>query len=214
MRLLIIILFIYAMAFCIGSCKKFVEVPPPPTQLTGIAVYESNSTAAAAVSGIYQSMVDPSLSRYIFGDAGISALPGLSADEFRLYPGSNQLLNAVYTNNILSTTGIMLWPNFYKIIYQSNSAIEGISTSSGITPSMKNQLIGEAKFARAFCYFFMSNLYGEVPLITSTEYKSNMNISRAPRNEVNQLILSDLMDAQNFYPKIISNQMERLPPPE
>ncbi len=179
--------------FTSGSCKKFVEVPPPSNQLTGATVYESNGTAAAAVSGIYQTLVE-----FISGPYNLSGLLSLSADEFSLYPNADPLLNSVYTNSILNTTEIKLWDQFYNIIYQSNSAIEGITASLGVSSSMKDQLVGEAKCLRGFSYLYLTSIYGDVPLITTSNYMRNANIPRTPKHEIHQLIISDLRDAQNL----------------
>ena len=90
------------------------------------------------------------------------------------------------------------WSDLYNLIYQANAAIEGISASTGVTPIMKQQLIGEAKFTRAFCDFYLVNIYGDVPLVTSTNYKTNTIISRSPKTLVYQAIIDDLKDADSL----------------
>lgn len=181
-------------SFC-SNCKKFVQAPLPTTQLVGGTVYNSNATAAAAVTGIYQTMVNNSIGG---GANGISALAGLSADDFTLYPGASALQQQVYLNAQLSTNPLPLWSNLYNAIYQANSAISGISTSSSVTAAMKQQLIGEATFVRAFCYFYLVNLYGDVPLALTPDYQQNSILPRSPQVNVYQQIISDLLTAQGM----------------
>jgi hypothetical protein len=177
----------------ITGCKKFVDIPPPSTQLVAQSVYATNATASAAVTGIYGTMISNSIG----GDQnGISALLGLSSDEFKLYPTITANVNEAYANSLLSTLNIPYWSDFYNSIYQANLAIENISTSSNVTPSMKQQLLGEAKFIRAFCYMYLENIFGDVPLITSTNYKINALIQRDPRTSIYNQIESDLKAAQ------------------
>ncbi len=57
-------------------------------------------------------------------------------------------------------------------------------------------MTGEAKFIRAFCYFYLVNLFGDVPLITSTEYKINMSSSRSSASLVYNQIIEDLRQAE------------------
>ncbi len=61
---------------------------------------------------------------------------------------------------------------------------------------MKNQLIGESEFIRAFCYFYLVNLYGDVPLVLTTNYQVNETVSRTPQQQVYQQMIRDLLDAQ------------------
>ena len=184
----------FVTAYTIG-CKKFVEVAPPSTQLVGQSVYASNSTAAAALTGIYQTMSANSVGGNSYG---ISALLGLSADDFSLYPNSDPVLNQTYANSLLSSTDIPLWSQLYQCIYQANSAIAGITASQGVTTTMKQQLTGEAKFIRAFCYFYLVNIYGDVPLSITTDYKENAAIARTAELKVYDQIVADLIDAKSL----------------
>ena len=62
------------------SCKKFVEIEPPRTDLIRTTVFESNNTADAAVLDIYRSMA--SLQGFGSGsNNSVSFLSALSADE-------------------------------------------------------------------------------------------------------------------------------------
>lgn len=178
------------------SCEKFVQVDPPVTSVVGESVYATNSTAAAALTGIYITMAGNSIGG---GNSGISILAGLSADELKLYPLSiNMELGHIYINALLSTDGSSVWTSLYKCIFQANSSIEGISASTSLTPAISTQLMGEAKFVRAFCFFYLVNLYGDIPLTLTTDYKVNAIIQRSPKEQVYQQIITDLKDAQSL----------------
>lgn len=83
-------------------------------------------------------------------------------------------------------------------MYKANAAIEGLNKANNLTEIVKNQLIGEAKFIRAFCNFYLVNLYGDVPLCTSTDYKINAKLTRASTSNVYSQIISDLKEAQDL----------------
>ena len=175
------------------SCKKYVEVPPPNTELVGASVFNSNATAAAALNGIYLSMGNNSFGG---GSIGLSIMPGLSADELGLFPGSNNPdQSQAYTNSLSSNIPTPCWLDGYNTIYQANAAIANIPASSGMTPAAKNQLLGEALFVRSFCYFYLVNFYGDVPLVTTINYKTNAVLPRAASSQVYQQITSDLKQA-------------------
>src|SRR5258706_7115947 len=66
-------------------------------------------------------------------------------------------------------------------------------------------MTGEAKFLRAFCYFYLVNLFGDVPLLTTTDFASNSIAPRTPVNQVYDQIIADLKQAVNILPFDYSN---------
>ena len=180
------------------SCKKFVQVSPPITQLGSAVVFTSDATATAAMSGIYSNMMQ---SGFASGDiSSISYLAGLSADELNLYATVTDDAE-FYDNNITPANGTLngsLWSMAYQYIYAANAVLEGLNTSAGVSADVKNQLTGEAKFVRAFCHFYLTALFGNVPLITTTDYRANAQASASLQDSVFRQITGDLLDAQNL----------------
>ncbi len=174
----------------IFSCKKFIDVPPPIDKLIGATVFQSNATASSAVNGIFTSMVTTSIAG---GLNGPSILLGLSADELKLFPNSNQLLNETYANSLKSINAATLWGDYYSCIYQANAAILSLNSSSNVSESLKKQLLGEAKVARAYCYFNLINIYGDVPLILGTDYQANSQVAKSGIQEIYLRIKQDLI---------------------
>lgn len=180
-----------------SGCKKLIEVDPPANSLVSGNVYASDATAAAFVSGIYTT----------FGQSDamlVGAYTGLSSDELSIL-GTQESLDLInYYKNTLSSLpspGYNCWEPIYPLIYRCNVAQEGISSSSSLTPKVKQQLLGETKFMRALFYFYLSNLYGGVPLVLTADYKTNSNISRSSVQDVRSQILKDLTDAQSLLSK-------------
>ena len=119
---------------------------------------------------------------------------------FSVFGNFNPTVLAYYTNSLTSTNtgGPDYWNNIYPVLYVINSAVQGLTTSNGLTPAVKQQLLGEAYFMRAFCYFYLVNLYGDVPLVTGIDYTVNSVLPRAPKLQVWQQISSDLKTAQSL----------------
>ncbi|HWK08129.1 MAG TPA: RagB/SusD family nutrient uptake outer membrane protein [Puia sp.] len=182
-----------------SSCTKLVEVEAPVTSTSEVNVYTSDATAAAVLTGIYTN-----ISNSYFSNGGIASLSlfaGLSADELKLYNGSTNTTYIRYYTNALSTSPPLIadfWNAFYPVIFIANSAIEGLANSNSLTPAIKQQLVGEAKFIRAFCYFYLVNLYGDVPLITGTDYTVNAVFFRTLKSRIYQQIIADLKNAQTL----------------
>jgi hypothetical protein len=174
------------------SCKKFVGIDAPNTQLVRTTVFTNDATANAAQISIYSQMA--------IGSAfDISLLCGYSADEFTNYSTANERVE-FYLNALTPQNGSVnnLWGQYYNLIYQANAVIEGVQNSNTISSSVKQQLIGEAKFLRSFWYFYLTNLFGDVPLLLTTDYKVNSSPSRVSANNIYEQIIKDLKDAQSL----------------
>jgi hypothetical protein len=181
------------------SCKKFVDIPPPKNQLASSKVFADSLDANSAIGGIYIDMYQSF--GFSFASGGLTAYPGLSADEFA-QTSNDPDLNQLFENRIDIRNGYnsILWSSAYKYIYDANACIEGI-TNSKIPPTAKLKLIAEARQLRAFVYFNLANLYGSVPLITSTDYHINQSKPRDPIDAAYAQVLNDLTYAQANLPK-------------
>lgn len=177
----------------LGGCSKLLKTDPPIDRVTNNSAFESNVSAAGVLTGLYYDM---SAGGAFMGNNGISYLCALSADEFMLQQ-EDVLAVSMYSNQVL-TTDVPFWRVLYQYIYRVNSAIEGLTASNKLTPAIKQQLLGEAKFIRAFCYFYLVNFFGDVPLIISTDYKVNAVMYRTPVHQVYSQIVQDLQDAQQL----------------
>ncbi|MDR6941359.1 RagB/SusD family nutrient uptake outer membrane protein [Mucilaginibacter pocheonensis] len=186
-----------------ASCKKFVEVDPPVNAITSTTAYASNTSAAAVMSGVYFAMMN-SGSGISDGSGSLSELEGCAADELTNYLTGFPVWEPFYQNVLTSSASDpsgAFWTEIYNQIHVVNTVIEGVAKSSGITPAMKRQLDGEAKFIRAFYHFYGANIYGDIPIVTTTDYQTNNVIKRSPRAQVYQQIIQDLKDAQSELSK-------------
>ncbi|OQP64038.1 hypothetical protein A3860_21720 [Niastella vici] len=177
------------------GCKKFLE-PDYKTTVTTAVVFNSDANAQAAVTGLYTVLsANPSFNGYI--TINIS----MAADEL-IYYSSAAGTDPFQTNQVLPNDGTieLYWNDFYKVIYQSNAIIENATASAGMSPAYKTQAIGEAKLVRAFCYFYLVNLYGPVPLITATAKDKTMYAPRSAEADLYVQIKADLTDAMNTLP--------------
>lgn len=194
-------LYILSVAICsfaVNSCKKFVQIQPPVTEIAAATVYSNNVSAAAVMNGIYSNMA-ANTTGLCNGSNSISYLQGMAADELTNY--NNNLPYAQFYQNAWrssngNTTNYYYWTEIYNEIHVANAVLEGLAGSTGVTPAIKRQLTGEAKFIRAFLHFYALNLYGNIPLVTTTNYQVNNVITRSPQSLVYQQIVEDLKDAE------------------
>lgn len=185
----------------LSNCKKLIVVAPPTTSITANNVYTTDATAAAVLTGIYQKInsLSPSTGGSI---PSLTLFAGLSSDEFTLWSGSTNLSALAYYQNELAGSpinyGADYWATIYPYIFICNDAIAGLNNSTSLTPAVKQQALGEAEFMRAFFYFYLVNLYDNVALVLSNNYKINAGISQVPKEQIFQQIVSDLKGAQSL----------------
>lgn len=179
------------------SCKKFVDIDPPRTELSSESLFVNDKTATSAMVGIYSDM---NSYNYFYANLLTMFMGGMGSDEFTYALTSTAEFEEFKNNNVLSTNRFVgqLWAEPYAYNYRANAVIEGVTASQTLSPQVKNQLLGEAKFMRAFFHFYLVNTFGDVPLILDTDVQKNTNLSRTPAAEVYKAIIADLIDAKNL----------------
>lgn len=105
------------------------------------------------------------------------------------------------------------WSEYYKIIKNANNLID-LLVNGGITTlreGYKDRIIAEMHFIRAFCYFELVRLYGEVPIITQpVTIGSDFYVPASSIDEVYARIFSDLkMAEENCRPVTEQPNAER-----
>jgi hypothetical protein len=187
------------LAIFLQGCKKFVEVPLPKNEVQAETVFNNEQTANAALAGLYSQLQSTTLS---ISNGGVTIYAGLAADEiYNTSPSTD--LDPFYGNAIppTNTTGLStrLWNAGYKIVYHANSIIERLQAST-LSSSFTAPMIAEAGLIRALMYDYLSSLFGDVPLVLSTDFRVNAIMPRTAKNAVLQQMTADLEEAYNILP--------------
>lgn len=177
------------------SCESYLDVGVPKDEVAAGLAFSDDKAATASVTGVYSRM---NQLNYQFANVLSMVLPAMEADEFAYaaqYAAYDEFkANAVLPSNQFLAT---LWSQPYEYIAQANMCIEGLDKATSLSPEVKSQLIGEAKFLRAFCYFYLVNNFGGVPLILNSNVGENNFKNRSPEAEVYTSIIEDLKDAKS-----------------
>lgn len=176
--------------FTTSGCKKFLDIGAPKTELVSELVFKDEATAINALVSMYGEM----MAGNNFVSDYASTYLGYAADEF-LSNGSPQ--SPYYTNSLTAGNNDDFWSRAYKFIYNANLVREGTDRST-LADTTKKQIKGETLFIRAFCHFYMVNLFGDIPYMTSTDYRVTNIAVREPVTQVYDKILADLLEARNL----------------
>jgi len=181
-----------------SSCEKLEEVPYDFTSASNL--YQDESDVDAALLGVYQPLilggVDDLWNFLILSGASENIRIN---DPYRGGAQSN-LASATFRE---TDPHVGIWVNYYRGINRANLVIENIP-GVGLESALEEQKIAEARFLRAFYYFNLVHLFGDVPLnLTSTQNFDEESI-KTPRTaaiEVYNAIIEDLQYAEQRLPQ-------------
>ncbi len=90
------------------------------------------------------------------------------------------------------------WNSLYNLIAQTNLILEKVPAINPMDEALKKRIIGEASFLRAWAYFYLVRLWGNVPLNTTSQTTSSPDFfpTRSPQEEVYAQIVKDLVAAE------------------
>jgi hypothetical protein len=175
------------------GCKKYLEIPLPTNKISGEAAYQTDRSSAATLSNILATLMGSGI---FDGGSSIGYYTGLYTDELTNLNINFTTNVAFYSDAVNDTHTGGMWTALYQNIYNANLAIEGVSAST--TLLNKNQWLGEAYFVRALSYFYLTNYYGDVAIVKTSDYAVNKDLGRSPKEEAYKLIIADLLQAQSL----------------
>lgn len=193
---LTVLLLLFAVIAGVG-CKKFLE-EEDPSNLTPETYYTLPEHATAAVASAYAQ------TRFFTGGAGIfvsnfqmvEAVTGTVKTETGQNSDLNNLLGLGYNGDNIMVQN--WWNSLYNLVAQTNQILEKVPNINPMDEGLKKRILGEAYFLRAWAYFYLVRLWGDVPLITTTQTTQSEDFypTRAPQEQVYTQIVNDLVTAE------------------
>ena len=188
-----------ALGIAATGCKKWLEeVDTDPSNLSPNNYYTLPGHADAAIAAAYDR------TRFINEGAGIFAnnfsmiemVTGTARTETGQNTDLNNLLGLTYNGDNVFVAN--WWNGCYSVIAQTNLVLDKVP---GITmdAAKKAQVLGEAQFLRAWAYFYLVRLYGDVPLLTTSVLSATdpkVYASRTPKDSIYTQVVNDLKAAE------------------
>ncbi|MBC7000471.1 RagB/SusD family nutrient uptake outer membrane protein [Cytophaga sp. FL35] len=171
-------------------CTDFVEIDAPKNTLVSETVFQDAATVESALANLYYNLREGGMTS---GTYGMTTVMGIYTDELDYYGFGADYLQ-FYQHNVLPINGIVSdwWSQAFQLIYATNDIVQGVRASTELSSMEKNRFEGEALFVRAYLYTLLVNLYGDVPLVQTTNYLDNNNVARSNQDSINNQIMEDL----------------------
>ncbi len=181
--------------FALTACNDWLQERSPMTN-TVADYFTGYETARQVVTAAYAPAMwefqNTYFSEFFFGDV-------MSDDALKGGQNTSDMSDVYYLENFKPVDNLTILLDYYRAQYQgiarANLAVEQISaldTDGDLTEELKNNLLGEARFMRAFYYFRLVRAFGAVPIVTSPIYSADG--WKVPRAESAQKVYDDVIN--------------------
>ena len=182
-----------------SSCKKILDLDPHNTTFTG-AYFTNGTDANTAIAGAYALLRNVLLQNYsyhIYADVPVG--------EFNVNGNFDSQSVSISQGQFVGLNvggGLWNWLSDYQLIQQINLIlvkVPAIPIAKFTNQDEKQQIIGEAYFLRAYIYFYMNRIWGDVPLKIQPDLDVDnaVNITRSPAADVIKQCLADVKLAED-----------------
>jgi hypothetical protein len=187
-------LLLAVLAVSVSGCKKILDEQPR----AGIdpSYFRTPEGIQGGIAGIYSSL------RGHWGTQIFTQLFNVGSDEFLRGAAADVQHWFDYNNPQIRTTTndyAGFWNSLYININTANGVLE-FGADADMPAATKTQVLAQAKFLRAFCYFHLVTTFGDVPLHVEFNTDETAADSRAPIADVYAQIITDLTEAANDLP--------------
>lgn len=200
MKYKIVIISLFLIGLMFTSCEKDF-LSPGPTAAVGAADYFTTDTQLE--TGVIN-MYDGIQGVNILADTDVNKnhsvqfeyyLTEMRSDNTKTKSSEGEAAQ-FESYAIQPTNGIVTdyYRSFYNIIYRANVVLENLKVASA---GNAGQFEGEARFVRAYAYFNLVRLFGDIPLIDKViaPLETDIQFTRESTAKVYDLIVSDLRTA-------------------
>jgi len=201
----------------LSSCADELDLQPLDS-FSSETFWTSESNALLALTGVYRGNIRQngvsaaptdwwSYAGLIFLDMATDNAYDRRGDNAPFTRLSNGQMNANNVN-LLS----QYWQRSYQKIARSNYFLENVDQTPAAAEVLE-RMKAEARFIRAVQYFYMSQHFGSIPLVTNTLTIDEANtLSRDPKDEVVQFVIdefSTIVDALPLASSLPSGEFGR-----
>ncbi len=188
--------YIILLLLALTSCQDILDKEPLGILDAG-SFFQTSEDAVQALNAAYGPLLFNSENKNFYW--GFAELP---SDEAVVGgDGSREGLTKLdfFTYTPLTEEFNDFWKLNYQGITQCNVVIEKVPAIS-MDEGLKNRIIGEATFLRAYYYFLLTQVFGDVPLLIRITPPDELKVPAAPKAEVYRQIITDCDFAAGVLP--------------
>lgn len=170
MKALVYILFVGFMMMQVMGCKKMLEVEPDSEFSVDNVLTTENGIKSLLYSAYQNFQGQPAMKDVInFSEVTTDIAFNTGGNE-NLY--LTQFMNFTWDPSVAQLQDI-IWGPYYRVIRDANLVLENVQNVN-TSEEAKRLLAAEARFLRAYCYAYLYNWYGTVPLRTNSTQEKDL----------------------------------------
>ena len=195
------------LTFISFSCKKDFLDQKPTSSITELTYYKNVSELETGLDACYSALRawGYDIQNWMFGDVGSD-----DADCGSIQTDQPDGYNISYSRQNPSNTWVLWgWQTYYNGIAKCNQVIDkssGAQSGKQADSISIEKIVNQAKFLRAFSYYYLVTSFGDVPLVVKFLNPDEISLKRAPVAEIWAQIEKDLTEATNLPAKSEWNQ--------
>lgn len=186
--------------FLFIACTDFLKETPREFLSPDVA-YETEEGLSYGANGLYDR-----LSRVYFRDDPFGRVFGLwmaPSDIHHRNPEDDGYRfgacdNLDYTSESGEVTH--MWEYYYKIITNAQLVMTKSEELEWENTDLEKRVKGEAYFFRAFGHFYLTQFFGDIPIVDRIYDKIKLDWERNPRADVMEMVIEDLKTAASYLP--------------
>ncbi len=191
-----IIIVAMAMGQLISCSDDFIDVENKEV-LTDSSFWQSEDHALQALTATYAAMHSADGSKWTFFEEMYTAMAYRADDMINNTAETYSRSLASFTNTTEESGPFNIWRASYAGIGRANQIIEQVPQMDALSQETKDIIVAEAKFLRAFYYFWLVTGFENVPLVTKFDVDlEKLFPEQAPQAEVWAQIETDLTEAE------------------
>ena len=183
----------------LSSCESFLT-EKPRTFLSPNVAYTTEDGLDKATVGLYDLLAYP-----FWGNSNFGAVAGIwyagtdicEASSEGAY-GIKVLSNLQYTSQTAEIK--RMWDWYYKILTNAQMIIQHSEEMNWKDENLGRRVKGEAYFFRGFAHLYLTQFFGDVPMIDRVYSEVKLDWERTPKETVMALVIDDLKRAEGYLP--------------
>lgn len=221
MKKLIYLSLVLVSAFSITSCESDLETAPT-NSANEAEVFKTAESAETVINGTWAKLNDDGPTYANIGYSTVLRTSDAMGSDVAVLTNKYGFPSAYAFTDLVNNTGsrpLFIWNLLYSTINNMNNVISRIDGVEG-SQAKKDQVKGQAKALRAFCYLNLASFYQfsylkdknalTVPVYTEPTTINSVGKPKASLEEIYTLIKSDLTDADNLLQNYTRNNKDKI----
>ncbi len=189
----------------LNACDDDFLTEAPRSFLSPETAYSTDDGLASGAGGLYDEFVINFFQhspRFIAFWAAVNGATDFNIQGAARRNNELHQLNSELNGQTVDADLQHSWSHFYRLVNNATNILDFSEAHEWSNENLRNRTEGEARFFRAWGHFFLTMLWGDVPLIKESVTGVKVDFTRTPQSEVLAFVVEDLTAAADLLPSI------------